>query len=91
MLERKKGETLADLRKKYGCTWGAFCYRVYVLGWDYEKALTTPIHTKEFIKKRVETVLKLDKEGFTTRQIANELGITTCRVSQIKKKYLTKG
>lgn len=91
MLERKKGETLADLRKKYGCTWGAFCYRVYVLGWDYEKALTTPIRSADVVKKRAEMVLKLDKEGFTTRQIANELGITPCRVCQIKKKYLTNG
>ena len=91
MLERKKGETLADLRKKYGCTWGAFCYRVYVLDWDYEKALTTPVRTSDVVKKRAEMVLKLAKEGFTTRQIANELGITTCRVCQIKKKYLTKG
>ena len=91
MLERKKGETLAKLRKKYGCTWGSFCYRVYVKGWDYETALTTPVRTKDFIRKRAEMVLKLDKEGFTTRQIAKELGITTARVCQIKKKYLTKG
>ena len=86
MLERKKGETLAKLRQKYGCTWGSFCYRVYVKGWDYETALTTPVRTKEAVKKRAEMVLKLDKDGFTTRQIAKELGITTARVCQIKKK-----
>ena len=91
MLKRLKRETLHQKVERYGCTWSSFAYRFYLLGWDLEKALTTPVHTKEFVQKRAETVLKLDKEGFTTRQIANELGITPCRVSQIKKIYLTKG
>lgn len=91
MLKRLKRETLHQMVERYGCTWSSFIYRFYILGWDLEKSLTTPVRTAAVVKKRAETVLKLDKEGFTTRQIANELGITTARVCQIKKKYLTKG
>lgn len=91
MLKRLKRETLHQMVERYGCTWSSFIYRFYILGWDLEKSLTTPVRTAAVVKKREEAVLNLDKKGLTTRQIAKALGITTCRVSQIKKKHLTKG
>ena len=91
MLKRLERETLREMVERYGCTWSSFIYRFYILRWDIEKALTTPVHTKDFVEKRAKLVLKLHKEGFTTKQIAKEIGITTTRVCQIIKKNLTNG
>lgn len=80
-----KRKTLSELRKEKGCSWGAFCYRVYVKGWDYKKALNTPVRDREFREKRYDKIMKMHAEGYKTRDIAKTVGLTQNRVNQILK------
>lgn len=82
-VKRKNARTIC---KERGINYGTWVHRVYVLGMDRMEALNKPVRTKEVVAKRREEVLKLHKRGLNVVNIANRVGITSVRVSQIIKR-----
>ena len=81
-VKRKNAKTIC---KERGINYGTWVYRVYVQGMDRMEAFNKPVRTKEFVLKRKEEVLKFHKRGLNVVNIANRVGLTPVRVSQIIK------
>lgn len=81
-VKRKNARTICQER---GINYGTWVYRVYVQGMDRMEAFNKPVRTKEFVAKRGEEVLRLHKKGLNRVNIANRVGLTPVRVSQIIK------
>ena len=83
-VKRKNARTICQER---GINYGTWVYRVYTLGMDRMAAMNKPVRTKEFVAKRIEEVLRLHKKGLNRVNIANRVGLTPIRISQIIKRY----
>lgn len=86
MVNKEKRKNMKQICQEYGITYGTWVYRVYTLGMDRMEALNKPVRTKEVVAKRREEVLRLNKKGLNRVNIANRVGLTPVRVSQIIKR-----
>jgi len=79
-VKRKNARTICQER---GINYGTWVYRVYGMRMDKEEAMEKPVRTAEVVKERKERVGFLNRCGLKTVDIAQTVGLSTVRVSQI--------
>ena len=79
-VKRKNAKTICQER---GINYGTWVHRVYSQGMDKQEAMEKPVRTAEFVKERKERVKFLNECGFKTVDIAQTVGLSTVRISQI--------